>query len=609
MRRLLVKFVAAYLSLLLVFVLLKPAFILTYRHFFDASPAMSLIAAMWHGLPMDLSMAAYFMVVPALLAIVSLYTGPRHWLRRIECGYYAFVAVAVAAVAALDFTLYGHWDFRLDATPLFYFFSSPSSAVASATVGELALGIAGWVLGALLLYAILFYGAVRKPWPAAAAAGRWRRVSVALLMTALLVLPMRGGLTVSTMNLSRAYFSSDMRLNHAAINPVFSLMVSLTMPDDFRSQFRYFDDAEARRLAAPVMAQARAEGGDSPMWLRTSRPDICLIILESFSAHLMPVLGGDSIAMRLDSMAADGVLFTRAYASGFRTDRGIPAVLSGLPAQPTESLMKHVAKAERLPGLASSLAEAGYDCSYYYGGDANFTNMLAYLRAGGFRHIVSDRDFSISERASKWGAPDGAVFGRAFRDIKDKPGTRPRFVVVQTSSSHEPFDVPYDNPRYPAGPQRAFAYADSCLGAFVDSLATLPSWSRTLIVVVPDHYGCYPPRPDSIPARHHVPLLFAGGAVAPEGLRINTIVSQTDIPATVLAQLGLPHDRFPFSRDIAAMEADGGSAYLCQPEQVMLLSDSIDAKLNIVDTSVPQSLSGRRLAAYLQVLYNYIDSL
>lgn len=607
MKRLVVKFVSAYLSLVLVFVLLKPAFMLVYRQFYSESPALSLVGALWHGLPMDLSMAAYFMVVPALLIVVSLFTSRRRLLGIIERAYYAFTAISMAAVAALDFTLYGHWDFRLDATPLFYFFSSPSSAMASATAGETAAGLLGWLAASALFYAILYYGAVRTPGPSSAAAGRGGRAAVAVLLTGLLFVPMRGGLTVSTMNLSRAYFSSDMRLNHAAINPVFSLMVSLTMPDDFRSQFRFYDDAEADRLAAPLMACGRPDAPTAD-WLTTRRPDIYLIILESFSAHLMPSLGGDSIAMRVDSLAG-AISFTRAYASGYRTDRGIPAILSGLPAQPTESLMKHVAKAEHLPNLAASLARAGYDCSYYYGGDVNFTNMLAYLRAGGFGRIVSDKDFPIAQRASKWGAPDGAVFSRAFNEVRTSPAVSPRLVVVQTSSSHEPFDVPYDNPRFPEGPVRAFAYADSCVGAFVDSLRTLPSWPRSLVVLVPDHYGCYPPRPERIEARHHVPLVLAGGAVARKGLRIDRIASQTDIPATLLSLLGLPHDDYPFSRNLAACDSLGGSAYLCQPEEVMLLTDNGDAVLNAADPQPGDSPAARRLAAYLQVLYNYIDSL
>ena len=43
-----------------------------------------------------------------------------------------------------------------------------------------------------------------------------------VLLTAALFIPIRGGFSVSTMNLSKVYFSQDQRMNHAAINPAFS---------------------------------------------------------------------------------------------------------------------------------------------------------------------------------------------------------------------------------------------------------------------------------------------------------------------------------------------------------------------------------------------------
>lgn len=599
MKRTALKFLAAYAALLVAFVLLKPPFLLAYTRAGAAG-----WAAVWHGLPMDMCMAGYFAIIPALLLIAESIAGPRVLLRRIACIYYAIAAVLIAAVAVLDFGLYAHWGFRLDATPLFYFFSSPASAMASATTAETVGGIVAWVLLSAAFFALFYYVAVEWPRPVRKSKGG---CAVAVLLAALLFLPIRGGVTVSTMNLSRAYFSDDMTLNHAAINPAFSLMYSLTHRDDFGSMFRFFDNEEARAMLAELRS---GDAGAAEAWLNTERPDVYLIIFESCSAHLLPSLGGDSIAMRLDSLAARGVLFDRMYASSFRTDRAIPAILSGLPGQPTESLMKHVAKAEQLPSIAAALGREGYDCRYYYGGDANFTNMLAYLRASGFGTVVSDKDFPLAERASKWGAPDHAVFRRALADAR-VASDAPRFVVVQTSSSHEPYDVPYDNPRFPEGPQRAFAYADSCIGAFVDSLSALPSWSRTLVAVVPDHYGCYPPRPAEIEARHHVPFVLAGGVLRPEGTRVHKLASQTDIAATLLGQLGVPADEFIFSRNLAVPDSlDGGFAFFSEPEEAAFISPDGMAVLNVATgESAGGERDGRLVKAYLQTLYNYIDSL
>ena len=57
---------------------------------------------------------------------------------------------------------------------------------------------------------------------------------------------------------------------------------------------------------------------------------------ESFEATYA---GGEAnVAVSLDSLANEGVLFTNFYANSFRTDRGLIAVLSGYPAQHVKPL-------------------------------------------------------------------------------------------------------------------------------------------------------------------------------------------------------------------------------------------------------------------------------
>ena len=116
--------------------------------------------------------------------------------------------------------------------------------------------------------------------------------------------------------------------------------------------------------------------------------------------------------------------------------------------------------------------------------------------SSGFEDIVSDQDFPVTERLSKWGAHDHLVFNRLLEDLKAEAaeGTAeektPHFRVLQTSSSHEPFEVPFrrlENDRL-----NAFAYTDSCAGDFVRQFRELPQWKNTVIVFVPDHLGAYP---------------------------------------------------------------------------------------------------------------------
>lgn len=59
---------------------------------------------------------------------------------------------------------------------------------------------------------------------------------------------------------------------------------------------------------------------------------------------------------------------------------------------------------------------------------------VRYLISTGFENIVSDKDFPLSERLSKWGAHDHVLFDRVLRDLKETPTPEPYFKVIQTSS-------------------------------------------------------------------------------------------------------------------------------------------------------------------------------
>lgn len=563
----LIGFIKTYCLFVCIFVLQKPLFMLFYKSLYPDASCADWFSVIWHGLPLDLSLAGYLTAIPGFLFITSVWTLSKS-LYRIWCSYFLFISVLISIIFTVDLGLYEYWGFRLDATPLFYFFSSPKDAVASVSIWMVLGGIVAMAVYAVVLYAV-FYGILLQKNLLLRMKLPYRRLKVSgilLLMTGLLFIPIRGGFTVSTMNVGKVYFSAEQRLNHAAINPAFSLMESLAKQKDFSKQYRFMEAAEADRLfkdmLEPAVAGGQTEETDSVRQsadslhtlFNTQRPDVLFVILESFSSRLMTALGGEpNIAIHLDSLSKEGVLFTNFYANSFRTDRGLVAILSGYPAQPTTSIMKYPRKTQSIPAIAGSLRKAGYGTKYYYGGDADFTNMRSYLMSSGFEDIVSDQDFPVTERLSKWGAHDHLVFNRLLEDLKTEAaeGTAeektPYFRVLQTSSSHEPFEVPFrrlENDRL-----NAFAYTDSCAGDFVRQFRELPQWKNTVIVFVPDHLGAYPEHIDNLLVeRYRIPLLMVGGAIR-EPRRIDVYGSQHDIAATLLAQLALPHEEFVFSKD------------------------------------------------------------
>ncbi len=608
------RIVLTFVGFVLIFAVQKPIFIAFYASLYPMVDFSLLWNVVRHGLPMDFSIAGYLTVIPGIIATVSCYkTGklPGVLLRI----YFYIISLILALIIISDLVLYRYWGFRLDSTPLFYFISSPKSAMASATSWQLVLGIVAVVFMTFIFSRFMLLITHLTPIPQTKTTKeRITSVVTGGLFTLLLFIPIRGGVTVSTMNLSSAYFSTDQRINHAAINPVFSLLYSATHQSEFGSMYQFLDaDIANTEFESLSPKESHLITPDSTL-LTLDRPDICLVILESFSSHLMPSMGGDSIAVRLDSLSKEGILFTRFFANSFRTDRALPAILSGWPGQPSTSIMKYARKVEHLPSFPRRLGEAGYNLSYYYGGDIHFTNMLAYLKSSGFDTIIRDTDFPLFQRTSKWGAHDDLLFKRALKDMNSYDDPTPRLTVIQTSSSHEPFEVPFTKVGMPSPQANAFAYTDSCLGAFVDSIKASGKWDRTLMVIVPDHYGAWPKNLDTVYDRHHVPLVMCGGALRHYNVTDSLTASQTDIAATILGALGLSHDEFEFSNNLFDPQARR-QAFLADPSVVTLINDSVRISWNcdaqqIVDFQTTDTVNAlRQVQAYLQILYQRIDNL
>lgn len=590
----------------LLFAAQKPFFLLFYGGF------SHLIPVIWHGLPLDFSMSGYLTALPALLVLVgSLPAIHCRMLSKTIAGvmkaYFAIATACYSMAFVSNIALYGYWRFPLDSTPIFFVTSSPAAAMASVEwwqllLGVLAIGLIAW--GAYRLFVLLFR---RFAWQETTS---WRQSLLMLLFFCFLFLPIRGGVSVATMNTGQAYFSSDQELNHAAVNPLFSFMESATHQTDFAQEYRLMDDRQAHKVFADYNKPLSTDSTHLSLVRReTAQPDIYLIIMESFSDTIMHV---PHVTPMLNRIKHEGVWFSRFYANSFRTDRGLVSNLLGVPAPSTISLMKFPRKTSLMPSLAAQLVKHGYATHYYYGGDADFTNMRSFLVNQGFMNLTEAHDFPVTDRLSKWGVPDHLVFQRVEKDLSADHSTRPTFRVIQTSSSHEPFDVPFH--RLNNKKLNAFAYSDDCIGRFVEWLKKTDRWNRCLVVLIPDHLGAWPDDIDNFSFwRFHVPMLWTGGALSSTKRVIDTYGSQQDITATLLGQLGYDHSMFPFSKDLLDPK-EPHYAFFMMNDGFGLVDDhgamiyDFNRKA-VVKSKGSSSLYERRGKAITQVLFDYIARL
>lgn len=624
-------FVKTYATFVVLFVLQKPLFLFLEKgsatqpvdNIFTELPAV-----IWHGLPLDLSMAGYLSVIPGFLSIAVVWL-KRDLVKPIMNIYFIIASLFITCSFVLNASLYPYWKYPLDSTPLFYFFTSPADAIASVSIWQVILSVI--ILIALTVgvwFTLRMRGEKRQRYSrygyryGGFGSGKRNRFDdfdrhrgrtsiILLLLTGLLFLPIRGGITVSTMNTGQAYYSQNAYLNHSAVNPLFSLLESITHQEDFASQYRFMKDKEADKIFATMTSTS--DENTYPLLneatFKKGTPDILIVIMESFASDIMPSMGSyKDVAVCLDSIAQQSILFTRFYANSFRTDRGMVSILSGYPAQTTTSIMRYPRKTSQLPSIARNLAKyKNYKTTYYYGGDADFCNMRSYLVSQGYQHIISDANFPIEDKLSKWGVPDHIVAARMMEDIKAQQNEkRPMLRIFQTSSSHEPFEVPYH--RLKDKRLNAFAYTDSVMGAIVREYRKLPRWKNTLIVFVPDHVGGYKENlNDHDRSRYQIPLILAGGAIS-RPMKVGIIGSQHDIAATLLGQLGVEHREFTFSKNMMS-DATPKFAFFAVNDAFGVVSEENSliydnrAKRIVYDKG-EKGFNLKRGQAYLQKLYD-----
>ena len=530
-----------YVATLFFFVAAKVGFML-YQHGGHNFTFTDMLQVIGHGLSLDLSTSLYIIAVPFLLVAVSLWLRIPKWCFRI---YYVIAAVLLSLAFVADTSLYEFWQFKLDASCLSYL-ETPTEAMASVSTGYILLRL----LCLMILVGGIYWVYDKLTPPFQRLASKIQKFSASLatlLLIPLIIIGIRGGLDESTTNIGQVYYSQNQFLNHSAVNPVFSFFASFEKTATNNVTYHFMED-KACELIVSELYNTKSVGIDT--LLTTQQPNIIVILLESCGGQFTEISGRTDITPNLNRLAHEGIYFTNCYANSWRTDRGTLCTWSGYPSFPTMSVMKMPSKSRSLPNIARTLQqERGYSTHYLYGGDINFTNMRSYLVAGGFSDLTWKDDYTKEEQTSaKWGVRDDIT----FQTLTELTQTmrQPFLIGYSTLSSHVPWDVPIHH--FDDEVLNAFYYLDQCIGDFIQQLRQSDLWNNTLVIMLPDHGIVYAGLDESNPLLNHIPMLWVGGVIK-QPRRIEQVCNQTDLPATLLGQLGIAHDDYTFSRDVLSV--------------------------------------------------------
>ena len=328
-----------------------------------------------------------------------------------------------------------------------------------------------------------------------------------------------------------------------------------TMPEgELSAELRdLLQESNSRFIAGDSADLTRKVTADGP----EKHPNIVVITVESLSAEYLGVFGNtQGLTPNLDKLAKESLLFTRVYATGTRTVRGLEALSLAIPPTPGQSIVRRPDNGD-LFTLGSVLNNRDYKSWFIYGGYGYFDNMNEFYQKNNYQ--IFDRTDIPQERImteTVWGVADEVVFDEALENLDRAYAKGEKtFQTIMTTSNHRPYIYPdgrIDIPS-PGGREGAVKYTDWAIGKFIEDARKKPWFNNTVFVIVADHQASSAGNTEVPIKKYHIPLLIYAPELISPG-RVDRLMSQIDVPPTLLGLLDFSYTSRFMGYDIMKLE-------------------------------------------------------
>lgn len=572
------KYITFYVKLWLYFLsifAIHKLFFLVYNHTRYADVSFyDLFLTFIYGLKLDLSSAGYMVALPSLITVLCGVFQTRFPEKFVR--YFVYIITSILTLlAVIDMKLYTYWGEKFDFSHLYYLLDA-SQMMSSVHLTDVLVPV--FLFFVIVFLEIQFAKIWLFPKLKKMPNTNWKVSLIYLVFGFCSVFVIRGGFSIVPLvlgiplNVGAVYFHQNVNVNHAAVNPFWNFMFSITELSKLNKTVNYLPEEEVDIMMNHINPPTN---GTYEHLLKTDRPNIIFMMVEGFTSKGIEAFGGVvNAAPNVSALAKEGIRFTDFYANGHRSNRGITSIFSSYPGLPQTSIILFPEKVEKLPHLMGAFKDQGYETAFYYGGEIDFANMRSYFLQAKTDRLISKLDFSFKDNNSKWGVHDHIVLNRMMKDLNKQ--REPFFYSIFTLSSHEPFDIP-DDIRITSEEDdehkfmNAMYYTDRSIGKFIAKAKKQDWWDNTLIIITADHGVNYINLTPSIAKEtFKIPMLWLGGALAKTDTTIQSMASQVDIAPTLLAQVNLDASQYPFGRNILADDFKprafycygDGSAYL-----------------------------------------------
>lgn len=511
------------------------------------------LKSFYFGYKLDQSIASYGLMIPLFLVVFSslFKTTLFHKINRI----YTFIFLLVLSILITsELNIYAEWNQKLSFKALSYL-SRPAEVFHTASWKMLVFGF-----GFAFLLAFAFSKIYDRFIHTTEIVGK-RNYYISFLYFCIaggaLGAGARGGFQPIPISQSESFYSEHTFLNTAAVNSIWNLAHSIEKNVKYGNEnpFMFHDLKEAQKL---VKNLHKTEKDTTVKIFDIEKPNVVIIMLESWAGANIASMGGrPDIAPNFEKLIDEGLFFDNFYATATLSHQGIVAIYGGWPTTPHVDIINQIEKVHKLPKLVKSFENADYGSSFLFGGQLIYGNIKGYILNSGFDKITEGEDFEDSYAQGRLGVHDEGLFKKLIE--QQNTYKQPFLSGAFTSSTHSPFDHP--QMQYPidgGGEYNKFInsvhYADSCLYQYFQEAKKQDWYDNTVFLLVADHSHPTPVKYPSTysPGYRNVPFLIYGEPLKKElkGTKNHRLISQSDIAATILAQLDLKHEQFEWSNNV-----------------------------------------------------------
>jgi len=379
-----------------------------------------------------------------------------------------------------------------------------------------------------------------------------------LVSAILMIIFIRGGIQNRPLNWSHTNVTPYRFSNQLSMNPIWNMGMTWKTILEEKSNDKYSSlnySSEKSLVVARKSVQSLDNSFISleyPLLRETKSAvsqidhNVVIILMEAFAGSYTGVLGDtNNITPYFDALSKEGVLFTRMYSTGTRTNRGLSGTLLSFPSLPRfKSILNDASVDQEFSSLANVLKQRNYYSNFLVGGALEYDNLHGFFLGQGYDNFYGRYDYGDDVFSTVWGVADEHLFNKSFEIL----GTNkhPTFMTILTQTNHPTYEFPQNDiidPLVKIFPDQmrmnAFKYSDWALGEFMKKCESEGFFENTIFVILGDHgfsSSDYNQNTSIELSSYYIPCLIIAPNLDPA---INSrTASQTDIIPTILDLLG-----------------------------------------------------------------------